>query len=45
MQPTSVHSLIFARLLWYSRPMNTSVRILNCKHVTRFGWAVGGVVR
>jgi hypothetical protein len=37
--------LDLARLLWYSRRMNTSVRNSNRKHMTRFGWAVGGVVR
>ncbi len=38
-------SLDFARLLWYWRLMNRSVRIVNRKHMTRFGWAVEGVVR
>jgi hypothetical protein len=38
-------TLEFARLPWYSQPMNTSVRRANCKHMTRFGWAVEGVAR
>jgi len=38
-------SLDFARLLWYWRLMNRSVRIVNFKHMTRFGWAVEGVAR
>jgi hypothetical protein len=37
--------LDLARLPWYRRLMNTCVRNSNRKHMTRFGWAVGGVVR
>jgi hypothetical protein len=32
-------------LLWYLRLMIRLVRIVNRKHMTRFGWAVEGVVR
>jgi hypothetical protein len=32
-------------LLWYRYLMINSVRIANFKHMTRFGWAVKGVVR
>jgi hypothetical protein len=39
------HILDLARLLWYWGLMNRSVRIVNCKHMTRFGWAVEGVAR
>jgi hypothetical protein len=38
-------SLDFARFLWYRDLMNRSVRIVNRKHMTRFGWAVEGVAR
>jgi hypothetical protein len=38
-------SLDFARSLWYLYLMIRLVRILDCKHMTRFGWAVEGVVR
>jgi hypothetical protein len=38
-------SLDFARLLWYQRLMKRSVRIVNFKHTSRFGWAVEGVAR
>jgi hypothetical protein len=38
-------SLDLARCPWYSYFMIQSVRIANRKHVTRFGWAVKGVVR
>lgn len=38
-------SLDFARLPWYTRLMIKSVRKINCNHMTRFGWAVEGVVR
>jgi hypothetical protein len=37
--------LDLARLLWYWCLMNRSVRIANCKNMTRFGWAVEGVAR
>jgi hypothetical protein len=43
---TDIHtSLDFARSLWYSRLMTKSVRNVNFMHMTRFGWAVEGVVR
>lgn len=38
-------SLDVARLLWYLRLMIRLVRIVNRKHMTRFGWAVEGVAR
>lgn len=38
-------SLDFARLPWYPRFMIKSVRKVNSMHMTRFGWAVGGVAR
>lgn len=38
-------SLDFARLPWYWRLMTKSMRKVTFNHMTRFGWAVGGVVR
>lgn len=38
-------SLDLARCPWYLRLMIRSVRIVNRKHMTRFGWAVEGVAR
>jgi hypothetical protein len=38
-------SLDFVRSPWYWCLMNTSVRKVNFKHMTRFGWAVEGVAR
>ena len=34
-----------ARVPWYLDSMIKSARFLNCKHMTRFGWAVEGVAR
>jgi len=38
-------SLDYARLPWYEPPMIKCSRNVNRNHMTRFGWAVGGVVR
>ncbi|WP_283805935.1 hypothetical protein [Bradyrhizobium japonicum] len=38
-------SLDFALFPWYSRCMIKSSRTFNRNHMTRFGWAVEGVVR
>ena len=38
-------SLDFARPSWYQPPMIKCSRKVNFNHMTRFGWAVEGVVR
>jgi hypothetical protein len=38
-------SLDFARFPWYSQHMIKRSRTVNRNHMTRFSWAVGGVVR
>ncbi len=38
-------SLDFARFPWYLQHMIKRSRIVNRNHMTRFSWAVGGVVR
>ena len=38
-------SLDFVRLSWYLGLMIKCVRKVNSMHMTRFGWAVGGVAR
>ena len=45
MQATSAHPLIFSHCRGIRYLMNRSVRLLNCKHMSRFSWAVGGVAR
>lgn len=45
LQLTSAHLLILRGCRGTERLMIKSVRKINCNHMTRFGWAVGGVVR
>jgi hypothetical protein len=44
-QPHTEATLDFSCLKRYSSQMIKSARIVNRKHMSRFGWAVEGVVR
>jgi hypothetical protein len=45
MQPVSAHPLILRDCRAMGVPMMKSSRNVNFNHMTRFGWAVEGVVR